>query len=262
MVKTELIHVSYYYTFGKSRRTGRGRPVGDAQSLIYPKTSQMEKISRYIELTNLKPTVTQKEVEALTQSAISGDFFGICVPPYWVKKVARDLKGSDVTLVTVAGFPLGFHMSQTKLAEAARAIEEGAQEVDVVMNLTAFKTDPKGWNKIEVAQLAKLCHSANVVLKMILETAYLSDAEIVLACKICKDAGADFVKTSTGFAPKGAESRVVALMKETVGYAVGVKASGGINTYAQALDMIAAGAERIGTSSGVKIALEEKGSKG
>ncbi|MFT5617199.1 MAG: deoxyribose-phosphate aldolase [Arenicella sp.] len=211
------------------------------------------KINEYIEHTNLKPTVTQKEIEQLCQEAIEHEFVGVCVPPYWVKKVKRDLKNTDILVVTVIGFPLGYSMSQTKVAEIKQAIQDGADELDIVMNMTAFKSDSQGWAKIEVAQFAKIAHEAGKSIKMILETAYLTPKEIEVACKFCHDAGADFVKTSTGFAPEGATVENIALMKKAVGEQLGVKASGGIKTYEDALRMIQAGAERIGTSSGVTI---------
>ncbi|WP_020532299.1 deoxyribose-phosphate aldolase [Flexithrix dorotheae] len=218
----------------------------------------MVTLNQYIEHTNLKPTATQADIEKLLEEAIQYQFLGVCVPPYWVKKVKRDIGQNEIRLVTVAGFPLGYNMSQTKLAEISRAIEEGADEIDVVMNLSAFKSDAKGWAKVEVAQFAKLSHQHDVLLKMILETAYLSDEEIVTACKFCKDAGADFVKTSTGFGPFGATPEHVKLMKDTVGETVGVKASGGIKTLDQVKILIASGAERIGTSSGVEIVKNQR----
>lgn len=216
------------------------------------------KINEYIEHTNLKPTVTQTEVEQLCQEAIEHGFLGVCVPPYWVKKVKRDLKHTAIQVVTVIGFPLGYNMSQTKVAEMKQAIQDGADELDIVMNMTAFKSDSKGWAKIEVAQLAKVAHESGKIIKVILETAHLSSAEIELCCKFCQDAGADFVKTSTGFASAGATVENVKLMKKIVGDNLGVKASGGIKSYEDALKMIEAGAERIGTSSGVAIMAQAK----
>ena len=213
-------------------------------------------INQYIEHTNLKATLTQSDVEKLCQEAIEHQFCGVCVPPYWVKKVKRDLKDTDIAVVTVIGFPLGYNMSQVKRAEIEQAIADGADELDIVMNMTAFKSDSQGWAKIEVAQFAKLAHAAEKPIKMILETAYLTDEEIRICCEFCKDAGADFVKTSTGFAPEGAKVEHIKLMRATVGDQLGVKASGGIKTYEQALAMIEAGADRIGTSSGVAIMQE------
>jgi len=215
-------------------------------------------INTYIEHTNLKPTVTQQDIERLIEEAIQYQFVGVCVPPYWVKKVKRDLSNTPIQVVTVIGFPLGYNMSHVKVAEIKRAIDDGADELDIVMNMTAFKSDSQGWAKIEVAQFAKVAHEAAKPIKMILETAYLSDEEIRTACKFCQDAGADFVKTSTGFAPAGATVEHIKLMRATVGDALGVKASGGIRDLAQTIAMIEAGADRIGTSSGVKIMQEAK----
>ena len=213
-------------------------------------------VNTYIEHTNLKPTVTQHDIEKLCEEAVQYQFHGVCVPPYWVKKVKRDLKETAVQVVTVIGFPLGYNMSHVKIAEIERAIQDGADELDIVMNMTAFKSDSQGWAKVEVAQFAKLAHAAQKPIKMILETAYLNDEEITEACRFCKDAGADFVKTSTGFAPTGATIEHVQLMRKVVGDGVGVKASGGIRSYNDALAMIEAGADRLGTSSGVKIIQE------
>lgn len=215
-------------------------------------------INTYIEHTNLKPTVTQKDIEKLMEEAVHYQFHGVCVPPYWVKKVKRDLKGTNVQVVTVIGFPLGYNMSHVKVAEIQRAIEDGADELDIVMNMTAFKSDSQGWAKIEVAQFAKLAHEHHKPIKMILETAYLNENEIREACQFCKDAGADFVKTSTGFAPEGAKASHIKLMRAVVGDALGVKASGGVRSYETAVAMIEAGADRLGTSSGVKIMQEAR----
>ncbi|MGB0525064.1 MAG: deoxyribose-phosphate aldolase [Flammeovirgaceae bacterium] len=216
----------------------------------------IQDLPTYIEHTNLKPTLTQRDVEKLVAEAVEYNFHGVCVPPYWVKKVKRDLSQTNVQVVTVIGFPLGYNMSHVKVAEIQRAIQDGADELDIVMNMTAFKSDSQGWAKIEVAQFAKLAHEFQKPIKMILETAYLSMDEIREACTFCKDAGADFVKTSTGFAPEGAKVEHIKLMREVVGDALGVKASGGIRSLATALDMITAGADRLGTSSGVKIMQE------
>lgn len=219
-------------------------------------------INQYIEHTNLKPTVTQADIEKLCEEAIEHQFVGVCVPPYWVKKVKRDLSKTDISVVTVIGFPLGYNMSHVKVAEINRAIQDGADELDIVMNMTAFQSDAQGWAKIEVAQFAKIAHEANKPIKMILETAYLTPEQIEVCCKFCMDAGADFVKTSTGFAPSGAKVEDIRLMHQTVAPHLGVKASGGIKTYQQALAMIEAGAERLGTSSGVAIMKEYHESKG
>lgn len=209
-------------------------------------------IASFIEQTNLSPTLKIGDIDALVEQAKQYNFFGICVPPFWVKRAQREIGKEKITLVTVAGFPLGYNMTETKLGEIKRAIDNGADEVDVVWNVTSFKTGIP-WTKIEVAKCSKLTHDHQKILKVIIETAYLSDAEIEEACKICADAGADFVKTSTGFAPTGAKVEHVAIMKKSLPDTVGIKASGGIKTYDQAFALIQAGASRIGTSSGVSI---------
>jgi deoxyribose-phosphate aldolase len=206
-----------------------------------------------IEHTNLSPVLTIREIDKLVEEAGEHGFLGICVPPFWVKRARREIGEKKIVLVTVAGFPLGYSMTETKLDEISRAIDNGADEIDVVWNVTSFKTGIP-WTKIEVAKCSKLVHDHQKLLKVIIETAYLSDSEIEQACKICADAGADFVKTSTGFAPAGATTEHIALMRKVLPSHVGIKASGGIKTYAQAIAMIEAGADRIGTSSGIVIA--------
>jgi deoxyribose-phosphate aldolase len=209
-------------------------------------------LASYIEHTNLSPTLTIGAIDKLVDEARQFGFIGICVPPFWVKRAQREIGKDKILLVTVAGFPLGYNMTETKLDEIRRAIDNGADEIDLVWNITSFKTGIP-WTKIEVAKCSKLAHDHQKLLKVILETAYLSDSEIEKACKLCADAGVDFVKTSTGFAPAGATIEHVALMKKNLPPTVGIKASGGIKTAHQALAMIEAGASRIGTSSGVTI---------
>jgi deoxyribose-phosphate aldolase len=209
----------------------------------------MRNIQNYIEHTNLKPTLTSNDVDLLLKEAKENNLFGICIPPFWVNKAKRDIVKSGVKLITVIGFPLGYQMSQTKEAEINQAIKDGADELDLVLNLSSFKSEMM-WPKIEVAKFGKIAHENDKILKVIIETAYLSKEEIIQACKICADAGADFVKTSTGFAPSGANVEDVKLMRSVLPDHVGIKASGGIKTYEQAVALIEAGAERIGTSSG------------
>ncbi len=205
-----------------------------------------------IEHTNLSPTLTIQDIDRLVEEAREFGFFGICVPPFWIKRAKREIGKEKIALVTVAGFPLGYNMTETKLDEIKRAIDNGADEVDVVWNTTSFKTGIP-WTKIEVAQCSKLAHDHQKILKVIIETAYLSAEEIVEGSKLCADAGADFVKTSTGFAPMGATAEHVRLMRAALPPGVGIKASGGIKTADQAMQMIEAGANRLGTSSGVNI---------
>lgn len=212
-------------------------------------------IASHIEHTNLSPTLTIHSIDQLVQEAREFGFVGICVPPFWVKRAQREIGKDKIFLVTVAGFPLGYNMTETKLDEMKRAIDNGADEIDVVWNVTSFKTGIP-WTKIEIAKCSKLAHEQQKLLKVIIETAYLSDDEIEKACKICADAGVDFVKTSTGFAPSGATVENVTLMKKILPQTVGIKASGGVKTLQQVNALIKAGASRIGTSSGVSIMRE------
>ncbi len=209
-------------------------------------------LAAYIEHTNLKPTLVIGDIDKIVEEARHAGFLAICVPPFWVKRASREIGKEKIVLVTVAGFPLGYNMTETKLDEIQRAIDNGADEIDVVWNSSSFKTGLP-WTKIEIAKCSSLAHYNNKLLKVIVETAYLTDLELELACKLCADAGVDFVKTSTGFAPQGATVEHVALMKKVLPSNVGIKASGGIKTYEQAIAMIDAGASRIGTSAGLSI---------
>ena len=208
----------------------------------------MNNFNRFLESTILKPTMTDKEVDVLIRDAIQEQFVGVCVPSFWVKKVKRDLQDQDIQVVTVIGFPFGFEDTATKVAETKEAIKNGADELDLVWSQTAFHSG-MSWPKIEIAQIAKICHEEERILKVIIETAYLNSDQIREACLICQDAGADYVKTSTGYAPTGAKVEDIALMREVLPSAIGIKASGGIKTLDFALDLIKAGADRIGTSS-------------
>ncbi len=217
----------------------------------------MKNINQYIEHTNLKPFLTDKEVDLLVTEAKEHQFLGVCVPPFWVKRAKREIEISKapINLVTVIGFPLGYQMTEVRIEEIKQAISLGADELDIVMNISAFKIN-MDWFKIDLAKCTKLAHDHSKLVKIIIETAYLNDTEIKRACKVAADAGADFVKTSTGFAPEGASPRVVELMRASLPQSVGVKASAGIRTLAQAEAVITAGADRIGTSSSLNIMKE------
>lgn len=192
--------------------------------------------------------MTGEDVDQLVKDAINEQFIGVCVPSFWVKKVARELKDQDIQTVTVVGFPFGFEDTASKVAETKEAIKNGADELDLVWSQTAYHSG-MNWPKIEIAQIAKLCHEEERILKVIIETAYLNPEQIQEACLICQDAGADFVKTSTGYAPSGAKVEDIQLMRKTLSSQTGIKASGGIKTLDFALELIRAGADRIGTSS-------------
>ena len=209
-------------------------------------------VASFLEHTNLSPTITIRDVDELVEQAKEHQLRGVCVPPFWVRRAKREIGTFPVVLITVIGFPLGYQMTETKLEEMKRAIADGADELDLVWNISSFKTGLP-WTKIELAKCAKLAHDSQKLLKVIIETAYLTDAEIIAACKICADAGADFVKTSTGFASAGARVEHVRLMRDHLPKDVGIKASGGIKTFEQAMALIDAGATRIGTSSSLQI---------
>ena len=209
----------------------------------------MKNLNRYIEHTALHAAVNEQDIQTVLNQAKKYNFLGVCIPPFWVKKAKRELSELDIQLVTVVGFPLGYSMTQTKVFETEQAIKDGADEIDVVWSITGFKSR-MNWPKIELARLANLCHEEEKLLKVIIETALLQEEELLEACHICTDAGVDFVKTSTGFADKGAQIATIQRMREILPSQVGIKASGGIKTLDQAEAMIAAGADRIGTSSG------------
>ena len=215
----------------------------------------MKNFSRFLESTLLKATMTDQEVNQLIKDAIEEQFVGICIPPFWVKKVKRELKEEDIQVVSVIGFPLGYTDTASKVFETREAIKQGADELDLVWSQTAFHSG-MNWPKIEIAQISKICHEEERILKVIIETANLNPSQIKEACLICQDAGADYVKTSTGFASRGASVEDIQLMRESLASHVGIKASGGIKTLDFAQDLIKAGADRIGTSS-AKVLMDE-----
>ena len=208
-----------------------------------------------LEYTNLRPDCTQDEIEALVQKALNSGIFGICVPPYWVK-AAKRIAGTELAVVTVIGFPLGYQKTAVKLAEAEEAMNDGADELDMVMNNAAFRSGMENWVKADVAMLAEACHAKEKFLKVILETSLLSDSEICRASELVVQAGADFVKTSTGFGTAGAKTEHIRLIRNTIGTATGIKASGGIKTKEFALELLDAGANRIGSSSAPEVFLK------
>lgn len=201
-----------------------------------------------LEYTLLRPECTQAEIEMLVNTAVEFGIFGVCVPPYWVK-AAKRIAGSRLAVVTVIGFPLGYQKSAVKAAEAEEAMADGADELDMVMNNAAFASGMDNWVKSDVAKIASLCHEKEKLLKVILETSLLKPEEIARASEICVKAGADFIKTSTGFGSAGASAEHIHLIRNTIGNQVGIKASGGIKTREFALQLTEAGADRIGTSS-------------
>jgi deoxyribose-phosphate aldolase len=212
-----------------------------------------------IDHTLLKPEATEADIKKLCNEAIQFGFASVCVNPSWVKKAAEFLRGSNVPVCTVIGFPLGATLPDVKAYEARRAIMNGAREVDMVINVGALKSGDDCAVEDDIRAVAEAAHESGILLKVIIETALLTDDEKVRACLAAKNAGADFVKTSTGFAKGGATADDVALMRRTVGHALGVKASGGVKGIDDARRMFEAGATRIGASVGVKIAQEASG---
>ncbi len=212
----------------------------------------MDHLNRFIEHTLLKPEAGQKEIEKVIEEGIDHQFAGICIPPFWVKMASGLLRDQNIQMVTIGGFPFGYNKTETKIAEIRQAIEDGADEVDIVWNISAFKSN-MSWVKTDIAKCSSLLHEHEKILKVIIETAYLDTEEIKKACLICQDAGADFVKTSTGFAHSGAKIEHVRLMRSVLPSHVGIKAAGGIRDLETALKMIEAGADRLGTSAGVSI---------
>lgn len=216
-----------------------------------PPTS--DAIARLIDHTVLKPDASEADIVRACREALDYGFASVCVNPYYVPLVADMLRGSKVLTCTVVGFPLGANMPETKAAEAARALADGAREIDMVINVGAVKSARYDWVRHDIEQVVAAARRGEAIVKVILETALLSDEEKVIACEIARDGGAAFVKTSTGFGPGGATTDDVALMRRVVGAAMGVKASGGIGSRRDAAAMIAAGATRIGASAGVRI---------
>lgn len=207
--------------------------------------------AKYIDHTLLKACASQLEIDKLLEEAKELHFKSVCVNPYYVAKAKQYLRDTDVLVCTVIGFPLGQNTLDVKVFETEDAILNGADEIDMVINVAALKDCLDDYVLDEIMAVKDACGPRT--LKVILETCYLTDEEIVRASKICKEAGADFVKTSTGFGTGGATEKAVKLMCETVGKDMGVKASGGVRTKEDMDKMIKAGANRIGASAGVKI---------
>ncbi len=209
-------------------------------------------IAKTIDHTILKPNITEADVIKVCDEAKANGFFSVCVNPYFVPLVAKALEGTDVKVTSVIGFPLGANTTEIKALEAAKAVSDGANEIDMVINVSALKDGKYDYVESDIHAVVEAI-KGKAILKVILETCLLSKEEIVKACEISKAAGAQFVKTSTGFSTGGATEEDVALMKKTVGAALEVKASGAVRDYETALKMIEAGATRIGASSSVDI---------
>ena len=219
-------------------------------------------IAKYIDHTLLKAEATPGQVDQLCAEAREYGFAAVCVNPCYVRRAAERLRGTGVKVATVAGFPLGATLPQVKAYEAEQAILDGASEIDMVIQIGALKAGEDDRVQEDIAAVVRAAHRGGAICKVIIETAYLTDEEKERACRLAQAAGADYVKTSTGFGPAGATVEDVALMRRVVGPDMGIKAAGGVRTLAQAKAMIAAGATRIGASAGVKIVEEARQASG
>ncbi len=215
-------------------------------------------LAPYIDHTILKPDTSEADVLKLCEEAVRFGFAAICIPPYFVRKCKQVLKESNVKIATVVGFPLGYAHTPAKVEEARRAIDEGADEIDMVINIIALKAGDMNYLKNELTSAATIVQLRGGKLKVILETGLLTDEEIITACKLCTELSVDFVKTSTGFVEQGATVEVVKLLRANLPRSIKIKASGGIRDAAFAIELINAGADRIGTSSGVRM-MEKEG---
>ncbi len=213
-------------------------------------------LAKYIDHTILRPDCTAADVKVLCEEAAQYHFFGACIPPYFVKDAAKWLEGTGVKVVTVIGFPLGYSSTPSKVEEIKRALDEGAEEVDAVINLAALKSNHWSFVKNDIDSVTRAVHLKGKTIKIIVESGLLTDAELVRVCNTCAEVGVDFVKTSTGFNGTGATLKAVQTMRECLPKDIKIKASGGIRTSEDAQKFINAGANRIGSSSSIKIAGE------
>jgi deoxyribose-phosphate aldolase len=227
--------------------------IWEAADLIALMSYSALSIARLIDHTLLRAEATHADILQLCTEAREYNFASVCVNGYWVPLAASQLAGSEVKVCTVVGFPLGAASTEAKVSETEAALRAGAQEIDIVQNIGALRGDDDRAVEEEIALVAAASHGAGAIVKVILETSLLSDDQKIAACRLAKLAGADFVKTSTGFSSSGATVHDVELMRSAVGPDMGVKASGGIRTLDDLLKMLAAGASRIGASASVKI---------
>ncbi|MFP4301044.1 MAG: deoxyribose-phosphate aldolase [Spirochaetaceae bacterium] len=218
-------------------------------------------LATFVDHTLLKPETTPAQIDALCDQAIEHGFWSVCINSAWVSRAAARLKEEVVRVCCVVGFPLGAVASDAKAFETRKAIEDGAEEIDMVINVGALKAGDLSFLESDIAMVLDSC-GTGALLKVIIETSLLTETEKVQACKSAQKIGAHFVKTSTGFSQHGATPQDVALMRQTVGETMGVKAAGGIRSFDDAMEMIRSGATRIGTSSGPKIVSGEVSTEG
>ena len=216
-------------------------------------------LAALIDHTLLRPEATRDDIVKICREARQYKFASVCTNSYWVPVVAQELQGSPVKVCAVVGFPLGAMSTDAKVAETRAALQAGAEEIDMVQNIGALRGGDRQAVEADIAAVVEVAHRGGAIVKVILETALLDDHQKITACQLAKSAGADFVKTSTGFGPSGATVHDVELMRNAVGSEMGVKASGGIRTLDDVKRMIAAGATRIGASASVRIVEETSG---
>ena len=236
----------------------RGAENSLAEALCYDDGFPVEATSRasvaaLIDHTLLRPEATASEIRKVCAEARQYGFAAVCVNPYWAPLAAAEIAGSQVKACTVIGFPLGAHATAIKVAETVEAVRAGAREIDMVLNVGELCGGNQEGVLRDIRAVVEAAHRGGAIVKAILETALLTDEQKIAACGLAKEAGAEFVKTSTGFGPAGATAEDVALMRRAVGPSMGVKASGGIRTFLDLQKMLAAGATRIGSSSSVRI---------
>ncbi|GAA3024856.1 deoxyribose-phosphate aldolase [Tetragenococcus solitarius] len=212
-----------------------------------------EELASYLDHTNLKPNATKEQIQQTCEEAKKFNTAAVCVNSYWTSFVTARLADTDIETCVVVGFPLGATTTETKVAEAESAIKNGADEIDMVINIGELLSDDDTAVEGDIVAVANAVHAQGKILKVIIETSFLDADHIVKACQLAEKAKADFVKTSTGFSSAGAKTKDVRLMRETVGDRLGVKASGGIHSYEEAIAMIDAGASRLGVSATAKI---------
>jgi len=261
MDQNQIIQKVVEEVIARMAAPGAAAPAASAQAAPQAAATDIlpSDLPKYIDHTLLKPEASVEQIDLLCDEAAKHRFWSVCVNSTWVEHCARRLGGTGVKVCAVVGFPLGAMDSRAKGFEARTAIANGASEIDMVINVGAMKAGNLKLVREDMLAVRRACRSG-IVLKVIIETCLLSDEEKVLACQIAKDVGADFVKTSTGFNKSGATAADIALMRRTVGPGLGVKASGGVRSYEDAVAMIRAGATRLGTSSGIAIVGGQRGS--
>lgn len=211
----------------------------------------MKNLESHIDHTNLKPDASKIAIDQLCREAMENNFVAVCVSPYHVKTCVEKLKNTDVKIATVIGFPMGYATTPAKVEELKRAIDDGADEIDMVINIQALKAKDLVYVKNDIESLCTYAHLKNHILKVIIEIGLLTQEEIIAVCKICEAVGVDFVKTSTGVIGRGATTADIVLLRKLLPAKIKIKASGGIKDKQTALDLIEAGADRIGSSSSV-----------